>query len=233
MRTYQKSKKTFKKRVKKILFSNIETKVNEFDINNIFKESPSRSTDLLAGITRGTDDHSFIGNEIHISSIVIDLLINNSTVNSPSPLYVTFLLIASNKGDPTDFLFKKFGSGENTEKLDVSSTVTDKTTLALVHSRPLATNHFRVLHKSQIRLACGARPELAGGFFNHRMLRVPINKKVVLNQEVGTPTSLVKQSTKYFFLMYATNPTNTGNHLTAVAETWNIGGKGRIYFKDI
>lgn len=236
-RRYGRKRPTLRRQVKRAVASLSETKVayhkqiKEVDLNELNGSVQLRTFNAFGPLSTGTNALQRIGNKIHLSGIRVALTFDNSSDNAGIPCYITTAVLMTN--DVTEItlsnLFKGYSSGLS--GLDVTGPANGKEHWKdYIHTTPLNTTTYRVLHRSSIRLGCKAQPDLPGPRYAQRLMYLPINKTITFPQPTVTETTFPTIKPRIVVLHMISNPTQIDQ---SGAATLFLGMETTCYFKDL
>lgn len=196
---------------------------------DIFKPS-----ELEASVKTGSMVNQFKGKEILVTGIRLVLDFDNSFPQCQTPVYFTVLLLKHTdySGNVQDYLFKENQPEEDTSssnpsyeyKFPIECNNRDR---SRVHTLPLNTDRFQVLHRTSIRLSGPSGLGFSGPTYQSRVAYIPMNQRITMSNVDPEKGGIKPRLT---MVMYATNPTQTAEPSTDAQ--FSCHAHHTIYYKD-
>jgi hypothetical protein len=190
--------------------------------------------DMLDTLSVGTRGIDRIGHEIQLRGFRVSITYDNSDIAATAPAYITTLVVSTNENEATadGFIGKLFRGYDTTSEYATGPLISSPGPewLADVHTTPINTSTYKVLHRSSIRLGCKAEPDMPGPRYAQRVIYVPVNRKIIFPKTGMTTADIRNVKPRIVMMHFITNPTQVPSSGSAKIK---LRSEVVGYFKDL
>lgn len=237
-RSYRSKRSTLRGTVKKTMLSLAESKYayrdqpQSISLTLLNTQVGLAPFDMLGNVVAGSRPRERTGNSIQLRGFRCSMTYDNSVSTADAPAYITTLVLMVKDTVANSSIHLDLFRGHRSDTVQGVGPVLTAAGewRSDVHTTPINTAKYTVLHRSSLRLGCKEQPDLPGPRYAQRVMYIPVNKTVTFPKTAMTDDDQEDTSPRFIMLNFITNPTRVVATSTA---TVSVRSEITAYYKDI